>query len=299
MSSDPLRVEDASFAKNSIRAPARKVGVLPVTLRARERRYRLRPPVRTQGGYRLYSERDVAALRWLRAQAETGLPLARAALAIPAALFAESDAMRPTEPAAALLPEGAQSLAVLGEACLERLLSFDRSAAEDGLRLAAHGHSTEAVAGTLIPTAMREVGAQWHRGQIAVSAEHLVSQFFLQYLMQEFHELPVRRRPPRVLAACPPDEQHEIGLLVLAVLLARRTVEVPYLGPNLALDRLAESLRQVQPRALLFSSSRRETAAALRELQPVLKSAGSAHIAIILGGQGFRDLAPGASRWAR
>jgi DNA-binding transcriptional MerR regulator/methylmalonyl-CoA mutase cobalamin-binding subunit len=292
MMRDSLHIEDASFPKYSIRAAARMVGVSPVTLRAWERRYRLRAPVRTQGGYRLYSERDVAALRWLRAQAEAGIPLSRAAQRILTALPAESGGLPATDLAGASLPESAQSLAALGDACLERLLTFDRSAAEDMLRLAAHGHSTEAVVGTLIPAVMREVGERWHRGQVTVATEHFVSQFFMRHLMHTLHDVPVRGRPARVLAACAPGELHEIGLLVLAVLLALRGVEVLCLGQDLPLDRLAETLRQVQPHALLFSSTRRETAVALSGLQPVLESIGSPPIAVILGGQGFYDLSP-------
>ena len=49
----------------NIKAVSRLVGLLPVTLRAWERRYGLPAPSRGEQGYRLYSERDLHVLRWL------------------------------------------------------------------------------------------------------------------------------------------------------------------------------------------------------------------------------------------
>ena len=48
-------------------------GIRAVTLRAWERRYHVLRPQRTGGNYRLYSERDVAILRWLKSRVDGGL----------------------------------------------------------------------------------------------------------------------------------------------------------------------------------------------------------------------------------
>jgi len=47
----------------NIKAVAQLLGILPVTLRAWERRYGMPSPSRGQQGYRLYSEYDVRILR--------------------------------------------------------------------------------------------------------------------------------------------------------------------------------------------------------------------------------------------
>src|SRR5512141_472070 len=62
----------------NIKAVARLVGLLPVTLRAWERRYGLPLPRRGDQGYRLYSEYDLRTLRWLKNQLESGLSISRA-----------------------------------------------------------------------------------------------------------------------------------------------------------------------------------------------------------------------------
>jgi DNA-binding transcriptional MerR regulator len=50
---------------------------LPVTLRAWERRYKLFKPQRTSGNYRLYSDRDIALLRWIKSRVDQGAPISR------------------------------------------------------------------------------------------------------------------------------------------------------------------------------------------------------------------------------
>jgi len=50
-----------------------------VTLRAWERRYNILTPHRTASNYRLYSEQDIAMLRWLKSQVDSGMPISGAA----------------------------------------------------------------------------------------------------------------------------------------------------------------------------------------------------------------------------
>ena len=62
-----------------IKAVSQQTGVPPVTLRAWERRYGLLTPHRTDSNYRLYSDQDVAVLRWLKSRLDAGLPVRIAA----------------------------------------------------------------------------------------------------------------------------------------------------------------------------------------------------------------------------
>ena len=60
---------------------ARRVGVNPELLRAWERRYGLLQPVRSPGGFRLYSEADADRVARMRAALDDGLSAAEAARA--------------------------------------------------------------------------------------------------------------------------------------------------------------------------------------------------------------------------
>jgi DNA-binding transcriptional MerR regulator len=61
----------------NIKAITHLVGLLPVTLRAWERRYGLPKPIRGVQGYRYYSEYDLKTLLWIKTQMEFGLSISR------------------------------------------------------------------------------------------------------------------------------------------------------------------------------------------------------------------------------
>ena len=62
----------------NMKAVTQRTGIPAATLRAWERRYHALAPSRTDGNYRLYSERDIAVLRWLKFQLDAGLSISRA-----------------------------------------------------------------------------------------------------------------------------------------------------------------------------------------------------------------------------
>jgi len=62
----------------TIKTVVLETGIAPATLRAWERRYGVLSPGRSDGGYRLYSERDIATLRWLKNQVDAGVSISRA-----------------------------------------------------------------------------------------------------------------------------------------------------------------------------------------------------------------------------
>jgi DNA-binding transcriptional MerR regulator len=62
----------------NIKAIAHLVGLLPVTLRAWERRYGLPKPIRGVQGYRYYSVYDLETLLWIKTQMKVGLSISRA-----------------------------------------------------------------------------------------------------------------------------------------------------------------------------------------------------------------------------
>src|SRR5512140_3830850 len=61
---------------------SRMTGISVATLRAWERRYGFPTSGRTAGGHRLYSERDMVRLRWVKVQIEQGMQTAQAIQAL-------------------------------------------------------------------------------------------------------------------------------------------------------------------------------------------------------------------------
>jgi DNA-binding transcriptional MerR regulator len=66
------------YPRYSIRVAAQLTGLKQGRLRAWERRYGVPSPTRRANGHRLYAEYDLRLARWLAAQTEAGLSIARA-----------------------------------------------------------------------------------------------------------------------------------------------------------------------------------------------------------------------------
>ncbi len=60
------------------KAVVQKTGIAAPTLRAWERRYKILLPERAQNDYRLYSERDIASIRWLKDRVDEGMSISQA-----------------------------------------------------------------------------------------------------------------------------------------------------------------------------------------------------------------------------
>ena len=94
-------------------------------------------------------------------------------------------------------------------------------------------------------------------------------------------------RPGVIVAACAPGETHQIGLLMLVVMLRWRGWDLKYLGPDLLLDRLDEALGPIRPCLLMFTANRAETASSLQVLPQILERFPYPKPLVVVGGQAF------------
>ena len=62
----------------NMKAMVRQSGVAAPTLRAWERRYTILSPERASNDYRVYSERDIAIIRWLKERVDAGMSISQA-----------------------------------------------------------------------------------------------------------------------------------------------------------------------------------------------------------------------------
>src|SRR3712207_2959209 len=73
------------------KAVARETGVHADTLRARERRYGVPRTKRTGDRHRLYSDRDIAIIRWMRDRNDEGMNISHAVMLLTNTLETISD----------------------------------------------------------------------------------------------------------------------------------------------------------------------------------------------------------------
>jgi methanogenic corrinoid protein MtbC1 len=130
----------------------------------------------------------------------------------------------------------------------------------------------------VIAPAAHRVGDLWHEAKISVADEHFVTQLNqkLIAIAGTLHPVP-QSSSERVVLACPPDEQHDTGLRMVAEMLTAHGYAVSMLGAATPIEALLDYVRKNRPLAVGLSvawplpvGSFTQTVAALREAEPEL-----------------------------
>ena len=219
---------------------SRRSGVSPELLRAWETRYGLLSPTRSEGGFRLYSERDEQRVALMRSH------LARGVSAAEAARLALDDAGAPAAEATALERGAAELRAALD--------ALDESGAQAALDRLLSGFSVELVLRDVVLPYLRELGDRWERGEASVAQEHFASQILRGRLLGLARGWD-RGTGPRALLACAPGEQHDLGLIVFGLGLRDRGWRITFLGPDTPLDTLAVAIATLEPAAVVLAAT--------------------------------------------
>jgi DNA-binding transcriptional MerR regulator len=234
---------------------SRRVGVSEHVLRAWETRYGLLKPARSEGGYRLYSTDDQSRVRRMQVHLAGGLAAAQAAQAV---LARESPSVDVAESAAALR----RALDELDEPEAQGIL--DRLLTE---------LTVESVLRDVVVPYLHELGDRWEQGVISVGQEHFASNV-LRGRLSALARGWGGGRGPQALLACPPNEQHDLGLLVFGIVLHRCGWRVEYLGANTPMLDTIQVTSQIQPGVVVMAATRRKRFAAVRpELMAVAELA--------------------------
>lgn len=230
-------------------------GINPVTLRAWERRYGILNPDRDENQYRLYSDRDLAILRWLINQKNKGTSISNAATKLQSMIDADKwPEIIPFEISLA----NSNSL-VPAEPYADKLFQFlskhnELEAGKLFVELTSKFDLETLITDIFTPTLVR-IGESWFRGDILISTEHFASAFIFSRLSTLFISLPLIDSGPGILIGGAPGEEHEIGPLMMALLLRQRGYRVEFLGANLHLDDLVDYASIIKPALVILTAS--------------------------------------------
>jgi methanogenic corrinoid protein MtbC1 len=255
---DVLRLR--SEPEYNTRAVVQRTGVPADTFRAWERRYGLPRPTRTAGNQRLYSERDIAVIAWLREQTRDGLSISSAVLHVERALDA-ADATTPLPDAVPKLAprdvpdDVAYRYIAKTERLVQALVAYDAEGAAHVIEEASALLPMEQICLGILQPALADIGERWSRGEIPVSVEHFASGFVLRRLGALFNASRPETGNPTVLAACAEGELHEVGLLVMSFMLSRHGYRVVHLGANVPTADLRQAIASIKPEAVLLAAS--------------------------------------------
>ncbi|MCC6176461.1 MAG: B12-binding domain-containing protein [Chloroflexi bacterium] len=262
-------------------AVEQRTGLRPATFRAWERRYGFPKPNRLPGNQRLYSDQDVAAIRWLQRRTDEGLSISHAIRLL-------QDRLSERQTAASTMVVG-RPPAEMARDLVGALLAFDSTAAMSVLAEAFAMYRVEDVCLEVVQPALVVVGERWEHGEISVAVEHFASNFIRRQLFALFNVYETGHGRGRIFAGCAPDERHEIGLLMLSLFLARRGFRMTYLGTGLVAVGLGETLHRYRPDLLVISASREDTARGYEEIAAVVNTLPEPRPMLGYGGHGFDD----------
>jgi len=264
--------------KYSVQRVSDLTGINPVTLRAWERRYGVIKPGRDENRYRLYSDRDLAILRWLINKKNSGVSISTASANL-LDMIAQNNWPE-------VIPFGIAQAKTVSSVPAQRyaedLFALLKKHNEvDAARLfedVISKFDLETLIEKIITPTLISMGEAWFRGELMISTEHFATAFVRSRLNNLYISLPIVNKGPGILIGGAPTEEHEMGALMMAVLLRNRGYRVEFLGANLHLDDLVDYARQEKPAMIVLTASTNRVAMELLRAQAKLNTISPAPI---------------------
>lgn len=210
---------------------ARRVGVSPDVLRAWERRYEILDPQRSAGGFRLYSDADLARVELMQRHLATGLAPAQAAQRA----RAELEAPPPTE-------FNGDPIAEL-RAALE---GFDEGTAHRAIDHILQRFALESVLTNVVFPYLRDLGERWRTREITVAQEHFASRVLRSRLVSHGRGWD-DGTGPRAVLACAPQELHDLPLVCLGLALHEQGWRITLLGADTPIETVIATAEMLHP----------------------------------------------------
>jgi DNA-binding transcriptional MerR regulator len=256
----------------NLKVVMKETGIKADVLRAWERRYGLPKPQRTEGGHRLYSQRDIETIKWLIARQNEGMSISHAV-----ELWMEMTANSRDPLIEARRQDGVVPVAMatgLRQPTLETLrnewvdgcLAFNEVTADQALNQAFAFHPVETVCVELLQSGLVQIGALWYRNRATVQQEHFASGLAMRRLDTLMAACPAPTRSQTILLGCPPGESHTLTALLLALFLRRRGLRVVNLGADVPRARFEDTVNAVQADMVVLVAQQLITAASLQQV---------------------------------
>lgn len=261
---------------------ARLTGVTTHAIRIWERRYRALSPTRTPGGARLYTDADVQRLRLIKKLLERGYTIsAVASLDMEALLkLAPADAVPLTS---APTPEAQGRARAVIDELVAALAELDLERASRVLSQATNGFSPHSLVTEVLAPTLDEIGLRWESGEICIASEHAASAMLRTQLGGLLAAQAVNGKAP-VVCTTPAGEQHELGALLAAVVIAMHGRRAVYLGANLPAEQIAQAARLAKAGSVALSIVGLSAEQARREVEALCKALPD-NVEVLLGGR--------------
>lgn len=247
----------------SISAVERETGISKDVLRKWESRYGFPAPLRDALGERLYPPEQVQRLRLIKRLMDTGLRPSRVVRESTETL----DALARASHVPAASPAGREA------AAMTRLMlrGEDPVDLRQRLRRELLCRGIQGFVQDFLAPLGEAVGEAWARGDIGIHEEHVYTEVVQGLLQEVIASLSDPGGQPRILLTTLPEEQHGLGLLMAAALLASHGAYCISLGTQTPVEDLMQAARAHGANVVAVSFSNayphRHIAPALTELR--------------------------------
>lgn len=241
-------------------------GITAHTLRAWEKRYQAIVPGRTHSGRRTYSFADVEKLRLLKQLTDNGFTISQIANLPLRELKKLNSQNKTPKPKDEISEEDLHFSPLIPT---DEIQPFNIDEILEGIRqydlaklfhLLSHSRITlgaRAFIFDVVCPLLNEVGRLVNDGHLSVAQEHAASALIGGQIHQiiQSNGFTVKPHLPKILLATPEGEIHEFGILISQVICCNLNLTPYYLGSNMPVDALAESIKAIKPSVVIIGSS--------------------------------------------
>lgn len=274
-SADNTARQPANTEMYPIRTVATLTGVNPITLRAWERRYGLIKPTRTDSGHRLYTRHDIDKIHRIVALLDKGVSISQTRNALASSTAGPAD----IDPAGM---DKAGPWVDYRTQMITAISQFDEERLEHLYNEILAIYPSDLMTRKVLLPLLVELGTRWESAEGSVAEEHFFGVYLRNKLGARFHHRHRHASGPKILAACLPGEQHEVGLLLFALAANDAGFRLVLLGADMPLADLPHAARRAQCDAIVLSGSVEPEPSLLSQALPQLTAA--IDIPVFVGG---------------
>jgi MerR family transcriptional regulator, light-induced transcriptional regulator len=266
----------------SIGVVERDTGIGRDTLRVWERRYGFPEPLRNEKGERVYSETQLRRLQRIRRLLDQGMR--------PGKLLPLSEASLDELDAGLQTTTTPQTLDPIVTDMLAAIRSVDAGRIELLLREQYSRQGMQAFVLQTVNPLLHAVGEFWARGQLQIFQEHFLSQQLIRFLNAEIASMQKNAGKPLVMLATLPGEEHTLGLLMVAAMLASHGVSIVNLGGEVPMEQIGYAVKQFNADVVGITFSGAYAYSSIRSHLIELRELIADDVDIWAGGEGVRRL---------
>ncbi|WOV87339.1 cobalamin B12-binding domain-containing protein [Sporosarcina oncorhynchi] len=223
-------------------------GLSKQVIRKWEERYSLVQPDRLDNGYRIYSKKDINLLLHVKMLSEQGMPIRQAVKMVDETEVINQPLQNEVPVRQKHLNEFVLQLLEKGSRCDEKELMITLQQANHELGLASF------LKDIVIPF-LQEVGNRWEKNQWDEYQESVSSLIVRDFLVQIRRNYQYRADAPLIMAACLPNELHEVPLHILLLQFMLKGWRTFLIGAYPAPGSIEALIQKMNPQVVVLSAT--------------------------------------------